>query len=100
MTHVQSGQLHRRMTVPSIFRTSTNSRLFALVAANITSKLPINWTRFQERRFGGHQTARTLHFFDTLFLMVFLLVHILMVYLGGFRKRMRGMIMGGAREDL
>jgi thiosulfate reductase cytochrome b subunit len=44
---------------------------------------------------GGHQSARTLHFFDTLFLMLFLLVHVLMVCLSGFRKRMRGMIMGG-----
>jgi thiosulfate reductase cytochrome b subunit len=43
---------------------------------------------------GGHQSARTLHFFDTLFLVLFLLVHILMVYLAGFRKRMRGMIWG------
>jgi thiosulfate reductase cytochrome b subunit len=44
---------------------------------------------------GGHQSARTLHFFDTLFLMLFLLVHVLMVCLAGFRKRMRGMITGG-----
>jgi thiosulfate reductase cytochrome b subunit len=47
---------------------------------------------------GGHQSARTLHFFDTLFLVVFLLVHILMVYVAGFRKRMRGMIVGATRE--
>ena len=48
---------------------------------------------------GGHQSARTLHFFDTLFLVLFLVVHILMVYLAGFRKRMRGMIRGASRED-
>jgi thiosulfate reductase cytochrome b subunit len=48
---------------------------------------------------GGHQSARTLHFLDTLFLAVFLLAHIVMVYLAGFRKRMRGMITGGSRED-
>jgi thiosulfate reductase cytochrome b subunit len=48
---------------------------------------------------GGHQSARTLHFFDTLFLVLFLLVHILMVYLAGFLKRMRGMITGETRED-
>jgi thiosulfate reductase cytochrome b subunit len=47
---------------------------------------------------GGHQSARTLHFFDTLFLVVFLAVHILMVYVAGFRKRMRGMITGGPEE--
>jgi thiosulfate reductase cytochrome b subunit len=44
---------------------------------------------------GGHQTARTLHFFDTLFLVLFVVVHVLMVYRAGFRKRMREMIMGG-----
>jgi len=48
---------------------------------------------------GGHQSARTLHFFDTLFLVLFVLLHILTVYLAGFRKRMRGMITGGSKED-
>jgi thiosulfate reductase cytochrome b subunit len=43
---------------------------------------------------GGHQSARTLHFFDTLFLVSFVLAHVLMVYRAGFRKRMRGMIVG------
>jgi thiosulfate reductase cytochrome b subunit len=47
---------------------------------------------------GGHQSARTLHFFDTLFLVLFVLVHIVMVYVTGFRKRMRGMITGGSKE--
>ena len=48
---------------------------------------------------GGHQSARTLHFFDTLFLVLFFAAHILMVYLAGFRQRMRGMILGGSKED-
>jgi thiosulfate reductase cytochrome b subunit len=48
---------------------------------------------------GGHQSARTLHFFDTLFLMLFVLVHVLMVYIAGFRDRMRGMIAGASMED-
>ena len=47
---------------------------------------------------GGHQSARTLHFFDTLFLSFFVLVHILMVCRAGFRNRMRGMITGGSAE--
>jgi thiosulfate reductase cytochrome b subunit len=47
---------------------------------------------------GGHQSARTLHFFDTIFLGLFLLAHILMVYLAGFRDRMRGMITGKSGE--
>jgi len=45
---------------------------------------------------GGRQSARTLHFFLTGFLVLFLLVHVTMVYLGGFRRRMRAMITGRA----
>jgi len=43
---------------------------------------------------GGQQTARTLHFFISDFLVLFLLVHIAMVWLAGFRNRMRAMITG------
>jgi thiosulfate reductase cytochrome b subunit len=43
---------------------------------------------------GGQQSARTLHFFVSLALVVFLLVHILMVWLAGFWNRMRAMITG------
>jgi thiosulfate reductase cytochrome b subunit len=48
---------------------------------------------------GGQQSARTLHFFVSLFLVVFLLVHIVMVYLAGFRNRMRAMITGRPATD-
>ena len=47
---------------------------------------------------GGHQSARTIHFFVTGFLVVFLLVHVLMVVLAGFRSRMRAMISGRVSE--
>jgi len=43
---------------------------------------------------GGRQSARTLHFFVSIFLVLFLLVHVLMVYLAGFRKRVGAMITG------
>jgi thiosulfate reductase cytochrome b subunit len=43
---------------------------------------------------GGRQSARTLHFFVTGFLVLFLVVHIAMVALTGFRVRMRAMING------
>ena len=43
---------------------------------------------------GGRQSARTLHFFVSGFLVIFLLVHITMVAIGGFWRRMRGMITG------
>ncbi|HEV2688883.1 MAG TPA: cytochrome b/b6 domain-containing protein [Bryobacteraceae bacterium] len=45
---------------------------------------------------GGRQSARTLHFFVSGFLVLFLLVHIAMVFLTGFRSRMRAMITGRA----
>ena len=43
---------------------------------------------------GGQQSARTIHFFAADFLVLFLLVHIAMVYLAGFRRRMGAMITG------
>jgi len=45
---------------------------------------------------GGQQSARTLHFFVSLALVLFLLVHIVMVWLAGFWSRMRAMITGRA----
>lgn len=51
---------------------------------------------------GGQQSARTIHFFVSLFLVLFVLVHIVMVWFAGFRRRMRAMITGradGPRQD-
>jgi len=45
---------------------------------------------------GGQQSARTIHFFVSLALVLFLLVHVVMVCLAGFRSRMRAMITGRA----
>lgn len=47
---------------------------------------------------GGRQSARTLHFFISIALVLFLLVHVTMVALSGFRSRVRAMITG--RADL
>jgi thiosulfate reductase cytochrome b subunit len=47
---------------------------------------------------GGRQSARTLHFFITIALVVFFLVHVAMVAMNGFRSRMRGMITGRIPE--
>ena len=44
--------------------------------------------------FGGQQSARTIHFFVSLALVLFLLVHVVMIFLAGFRSRMRAMITG------
>jgi len=43
---------------------------------------------------GGHQSARTLHFFGFAALILFLLVHVVMVVLTGFRRQMRAMTLG------
>ncbi len=43
---------------------------------------------------GGRQSARTLHFFVTCALVLFLVVHITMIVIAGFRTRMRAMISG------
>ena len=48
---------------------------------------------------GGQQSARTMHFFVSLALILFLLVHIVMVWFAGFRSRMRAMITGRAGTD-
>jgi thiosulfate reductase cytochrome b subunit len=49
---------------------------------------------------GGQQSARTLHFFVSLALVFFLLVHVGMVWLAGFRSRMRAMITGRAATQM
>ena len=47
---------------------------------------------------GGRQTARTLHFFISIALVLFLLVHVSMVFVAGFRKRVGAMITGSIDE--
>jgi len=48
---------------------------------------------------GGQQSARTLHFFVSLALVLFLLVHVGMVWFAGFKSRMRAMITGRASTN-
>ena len=55
----------------------------------VTSAFPFTVTVF-----GGHQSARTIHFFTGLGLVLFLCVHIAMVYRAGFWSRTRAMITG------
>jgi len=45
---------------------------------------------------GGQQSARTIHFFVTILLVMFLLVHIAMLVIAGFWTRTRAMITGRA----
>ncbi len=48
---------------------------------------------------GGRQSARTIHFFVSWLLLFFLLVHVTMVAVSGFRRRMRAMITGTMRDS-
>lgn len=52
--------------------------------------------------FGGHQSARTIHFVLANLLFLFLIVHVVMISMSGFVRRMRSMITGGsaARKEL
>ena len=43
---------------------------------------------------GGHQTARSIHFLVTILLVAFLVIHVVMIFVAGFRSRMRAMISG------
>jgi thiosulfate reductase cytochrome b subunit len=54
---------------------------------------------FTVTAFGGQQSARTIHFFLTVVLVLFLLVHIVMICRAGFGDRMRAMITGRAASD-
>ena len=47
--------------------------------------------------FGGQQSARTIHFFVACAVVLFVLIHIAMVFLGGFTKLVGGMITGRSR---
>ena len=55
----------------------------------MTSVFPILATAL-----GGHQSARTLHFVCVVLLLLFVMVHILMIYLAGFWRTVRAMITG------
>jgi thiosulfate reductase cytochrome b subunit len=47
---------------------------------------------------GGRQSARTIHFFVALALLLFLLIHVVMVCRAGLGSRMRAMITGNPSE--
>ena len=44
--------------------------------------------------FGGHQTARSIHFITAMLLVAFVLVHVFQVFVAGFVNLMRSMITG------
>ena len=64
------------------------------MSPSFTSAFP--WTA---ALLGGRQSARTIHFIDSGLLLLFLLVHVTMVAVSGFRSRMRAMITGYSRDS-
>jgi thiosulfate reductase cytochrome b subunit len=60
------------------------------MSPTITSAYP-----FLAQVFGGSQSARTIHFFLAVALVLFLAVHLLMVIKSGFKRQMRAMTIGG-----
>lgn len=44
--------------------------------------------------FGGLQSARTIHFFTSLLLELFLIVHFMMVIISGFKQQLKAMTIG------
>jgi thiosulfate reductase cytochrome b subunit len=48
---------------------------------------------------GGRQSARTIHFFVSWLLLLFLVVHVVMVAMSGFWRRMRAMTTGYTRNS-
>jgi thiosulfate reductase cytochrome b subunit len=53
---------------------------------------------FLLKMFFGAQSARTIHFFASFSLVIFLLIHVLMVIKSGFKKQMRSMTIGNQNE--
>jgi thiosulfate reductase cytochrome b subunit len=49
--------------------------------------------------FGGQQSARTIHFFTAAVLILFVMIHIAMVWRAGFRTRVRAMITSHAASS-
>ena len=59
------------------------------MSPGVTAVFPILATAF-----GGHQSVRTLHFVVAALLVLFVLVHIAMLFLVGFKSHVRAMITG------
>src|SRR3989442_842246 len=98
VVYVLSGLVRRHFTaaMPATYTTSQRLAYVGVVfvalpimfvsglalSPAVTAALPVT-----VRIFGGYQSARTIHFLGTGVLLVFLLVHLAMIYLAGFRSR-------------
>ena len=54
---------------------------------------------FLSGMFGGFQSARTIHFFAFVTLILFLIVHVVMIIKSGFKRQMRAMTIGEKHEN-
>ena len=50
--------------------------------------------------FGGQQSARTIHFFAAVAVVLFIVVHLVMVWRSGFRERTLAMVTGVAAPEV
>ena len=102
--YVLSGLASRHFTIDMsrynvLQRVAYLAVIFVLVPLMVTTGLAMSPAvtaalPFIVQMFGGYQSSRTIHFFVTNFLLAFLLGHVTMVVLAGFRTQMRGMIAG------
>ena len=70
--------------------------LIALTGITMSPAIVAAWPVLLDL-FGGHQSARTIHFAAFAAVMLFLAGHVLMVVMSGFRRQMRAMTLGRQR---
>ena len=76
--------------------------LFPLMIWTGLAMSPAVASAFPRIVLGGHQSAPTIHFVGSVFLLMFLFVHILMVCRAGFKNGTLAMItgrVGGRKEE-
>ena len=67
--------------------------LMVLTGLTMSPAVTTSWP-FLLDLFGGYQSARTIHFFASAVLVLFVVVHVVMVIRSGFRRHMRAMTLG------
>ena len=78
--------------------------LFVLIPVQVATGLAMSNSidaafPFVVEIWGGHQSARTVHFLSASLITAFLLIHLFQLFVSGFFNQMRGMITGRFRVD-
>jgi thiosulfate reductase cytochrome b subunit len=99
LTRAQTSELHSYNALQRLSYLVVIFVFFPLVIWTGLAMSPAVTTAFPfvSSLLGGRQSARTIHLFVTVALVLFLIVHVAMVALSGFRPRMRAMITGKSR---